>query len=416
MSSQGGGGLLQHFQLKGVLDVGRTVGNGSYASVKELNYCGLKCVGKKLYALLYNIASDGEKIDMLQNFAGECELLSGLHHPCIVQFLGVYSEGDSQLPVLVMEYLHTTLAECLKKYGVLPEEITYGILRDVALGLRYLHEHLPPIIHRDLSANNVLLTTDMSAKISDLGVAKMFNLSPAKITQKISTQAPGTPCYMPPEALVSTPAYTSKIDNYSYGVLMIHVLCGRWPFPDDAFCADPEGSLTPVMEVDRRAVYLREIGMEHPLIGLIKQCLSNAPKSRPEASEILFQVEKLASQFPPSFANKVEMLRRINSRSEVEEVAALRFDIDSKNSEIESQRGELESERSQNQALREENKMQRKEVESLKSQLEKLSIPLPKPTSSEVSQSQVNKGTFFCPHFIKTPYQLYYIAFFSVTV
>ena len=73
------------------------------------------------------------------------------------------------------------------RYGVLPEAISYGILRDVALGLRYLHEHSPPIIHRDLSANNVLLTSSMNGKISDLGVAKILNITPAQMTQRMST-------------------------------------------------------------------------------------------------------------------------------------------------------------------------------------------------------------------------------------
>ena len=133
------------------------MGHGSYAVVKELEYHGLKCVGKKTHGILFELATPHEKAAMLERFAGECELLGGLHHPCIVQFLGVWYEQGSQLPVLVMEYLHTTLSACLERYGVLPEEISYGILRDVALGLRYLHERSPPIIHRDLSANNVCL-------------------------------------------------------------------------------------------------------------------------------------------------------------------------------------------------------------------------------------------------------------------
>ena len=108
----------------------------------------------------------------------QCELLSGLHHPCIVQFLGVWYEQGPRLPVLVMEYLHTTLSACLEGYGILPKEISFEILRDVALGLCYLHERSPPIIHRDLSANNVLLTSNMNAKLSDLGGsnAKTTNL------------------------------------------------------------------------------------------------------------------------------------------------------------------------------------------------------------------------------------------------
>ena len=81
-----------------------------------------------------------------------------------MQFLSVCLEQGSPLPVLVMEYLHTTLSACLERYGVLPKEISYGILCDVALGLVYLHEHLPPIIHHHLSANNVLLIANMNSQ------------------------------------------------------------------------------------------------------------------------------------------------------------------------------------------------------------------------------------------------------------
>ena len=106
---------LRQFQLNGVSDTGRTVGNGSYATVKELEFCGLKCVGKKIHQLLFNVAQPEEKAAMLQRFAEECELLSRVHHPCVVQFLGIYLEQGSQLPVLVMEYLHTTLSDCLDR-------------------------------------------------------------------------------------------------------------------------------------------------------------------------------------------------------------------------------------------------------------------------------------------------------------
>ena len=194
-----------------------------------------------------------------------------------MQFLGVCLEQGSPLPVLVMEYLHTTLSACLERYGVLTKEISYGILCDVALGLVYLHEHSPPIIHHHLSANNVLLIANMNAKLSDLGVKMILNLTPAQMTEIMQTKALGIPCYMPPEALMVKPKYTSKIDICSYGVLIIHTLCGRWPFPEDAFRPDPRNPdvIILVSEVERRAEYLQEMGNDHPLMGLIHQCLSN---------------------------------------------------------------------------------------------------------------------------------------------
>ncbi len=409
-------------------NTGRTIGDGSYATVVELDFCGLKCVGKKIHRLLYDLANPLERVNMLGRFADECELLSQLHHPCIVQFLGVYFEQGSQLPVLVMEYLHTTLAACIDRYGIPPQEIGYGILRDVALGLRYIHEHSPPILHRDLSANNVLLATNMSAKISDLGVAKILNLCPAEMGLMTQTQTPGTPIYMPPEAIVARPKYTNKVDIYSYGVMIIHVLSGKWPIPGEVFRPDPANPslIIPVSEIDRRAEYLQEIDQDHPraLMGLIRQCLSNTPTSRPEAAEALRQVEIVISQLPPSLENRIEMIQRIQAQSENREIAGLRGEIEAKSleiqvqralidvlrgeietmsREIESQRRNIETQRRvidvqiaeievksstalarEVQSLRGENERQRRVTEPVRQQLERQSISFTKPASIKV--------------------------------
>ena len=237
--------------------------------------------------------------------------------------MGVHFEQGSPLPVLVMERLHSTLALAIDRYGVLPNQICYDILCDVSLGLRYLHEHSPPIIHRDLSANNVLLTPHMSGKISDLGVAKILDLTPAEMSQLVHTKAPGTPCYMPPEALSTRPKYDIKIDIYSMGVIAIHVFCGEWPFPTDAFQADPENTdiLVPVTEVERRAEFLHKIGDGHPLIPLIRLCLSNNPRLRPVAAQIHAKLVHFKAHLPLMAETKIQMYQQLQlSQSEVEAV------------------------------------------------------------------------------------------------
>ena len=333
---------LRRFELDGIRDTGKTVGCGSYAVVKELEFRGLKCVGKKIHDILFSSALRPEKEALLERFADECELLGGLHHPCIVQFLGVWFEQGSQLPVLMMEYLHTTLSACLERYGVLQQEISYGILRDVALGLRYLHEHSPPIIHRDLSANNILLMSNLNAKISDLGVAKILNLTTTQMTQMTQTKAPGTPCYMPPEALIAKPKYTSKIDIYCYGVLIIHTLCGRWPFPGEAFRPDPRNhdAIIPVSEIERRTEYLEEIGNSHPLMGLIHRCLSNMPARRPEAHEV---VSTIMSRKLPPVPNIIPLLR--HAKRMKSENISLRSEVKTLQSQIQRLSTELQRKR-----------------------------------------------------------------------
>ena len=100
-----------------------------------------------------------------------------MQHPNIVQFLGVYFKENERVPMLVMEFLSMNLTSCIQKHGILPEEINYSVFYDVAQGLYCLHTQSPPIVHQDLSANNVLLTYNMDAKISDLGVARILNLT-----------------------------------------------------------------------------------------------------------------------------------------------------------------------------------------------------------------------------------------------
>ena len=306
---------FESYQLTGVRVTDRELGHGSYATVQELEYMGLKCAGKKIHDLLLR---QGDASYTLRRFEEECRLLSQARHPNIVQFLGVHFQRGVRVPILVMEYLPTNLTSCIDQYGILLKEIGYSILDDVALGLYYLHSQTPPIIHRDLSSNNVLLTANMTAKISDLGVARILNLTPLQVSRM--TQTPGTPAYMPPEVMVANPKYDTSVDEFSYGILMIHMFSGRWPEPQVGPSRMEEGRLIPVTEAERREVFLRAIGNEHPLMDLILRLINNDPQVRPHASEIVEQLAAMVLQFPASFANRLEMLRHFQHQEEEKRV------------------------------------------------------------------------------------------------
>ena len=302
---------LESFNLTGVHFTNTELGRGSFATVLELEYKGLKCAGKKIHDILLQQGDDSYTI---RRFDEECRLLSQVRHPNIVQFLGVHFQRGVRVPILVMEYLPTNLTSCIDQYGIIPQEISYSILHDVALGLCYLHGQTPPIIHGDLSSNNVLLTANMTAKISDLGVARMLNLTPLQVSRM--TDTPGTPVYMPPEVMVANPQYDTSIDKFSYGVLMIHMFSGRWPEPQVGPNRFEGGRLIPVTEAERREVFLRSIGNEHPLMDLILNCIANGPERRVQAIGIVERLAAMTQQFPASFANKIEMQRRILSLQE----------------------------------------------------------------------------------------------------
>ena len=102
---------------------------------------------------------------------------------------------------------------------------------DVAEGLAYLHyECNPPIVHRDLASKNVLLTEDRQAKIADLGLAKFFSRDQKMLASPVSA----TPAYAAPETYSpnrSSPKveYSIKIVIFSFGVIMMELINGRYP-------------------------------------------------------------------------------------------------------------------------------------------------------------------------------------------
>ena len=305
---------LEAYKLDGVKVINHELGRGSYAIVLELNYKGLKCAGKKIHDLLLSMEDDDESQDTKSTnarFEKECQLMSNIRHPNIVQFLGVHFQDNAQSPFLVMEFLPMNLSLCIKKYHKIPTEIGYSILFDIALGLNYLHSQIPPIIHRDLSSNNVLLTPNMTAKISDLGVARILNLTPQQVTRM--TRNPGTLAYMPPEVMVADPKYDISVDEFSYGITIIHILSGKWPEPQLGQIIIKDGKMIPISEAKRREKFLTMIGDDHPLMELILKCIDNDPQKRANTKQIVKQLEELVTKTPKKFTNRLAILQQIEA-------------------------------------------------------------------------------------------------------
>ena len=149
--------------------------------------------------------------------------MSDLRHPNITQFLGVCFLPDCQLPVLLMERLDSSLDDLLETVPNIPLALKRSILEDVSRGLLYLHKHTPQIIHRDLTAKNVLLTSSLIAKITDFGNARFVNLQPGQLARTLS-QLPGTLSYMPPESLSASARYGPSLDVFSFGHLALFTI------------------------------------------------------------------------------------------------------------------------------------------------------------------------------------------------
>ena len=216
--------------------------------------------------------------------------MSQLCHPNVVKFLGVHYKSDSDIPILVMECLPMSLKDYLEQDEKISNHIKKSILLDVSCGLLYLHKQTPPIIHRDLTANNVLLTSGMNAKIADFGVSRIFKLETAKNYIFLSAY-PGNQLYMPPEAqsedkYKETSDDFDKLDVFSFGILILHVYTHQLPKPTGAF----DEHNIPRTEVQRRQHLLDNVE-DDIMKQLAKQCLHNTAQCRPHTCDLVERIK-----------------------------------------------------------------------------------------------------------------------------
>ena len=266
---------------------------GSDAEVINLDWRGTKCVGKVLHPIFFQAGTESTGMqNILEKFFKEIKLLSKLRHPNIVLFLGIYHKQDASLsmalPVLVMERMEFSLNHYLSVHekGSVPEDKIISILLNVSKGLIYLHEEMN-VAHRDLSSNNILLAADLSAKIADLGSARVLDRPGGWISQAKLTVQPGTTDFMPPEALEDPPRYTVSVDVFSFGCAIIHLCTHKWPTP---IGKTARGKI--ISEFERRKKYILEMN-NSDLLAVVRQCLKELSKQRPTSTDIMLLLEKI---------------------------------------------------------------------------------------------------------------------------
>ena len=311
---------LRPFVLTDVQLTGTNIGGGAYGRVDEVAF-PVAAAAKIVYPILQGGPLDQPKA--ASEFVRECQLMSTLRHPNIVQFLGVTFFPGSRLPALVMERLLTSLHDLLTLDTPPPRDavpplaffsmaLKCSVLQDVARGLAYLHGQSPPIIHRDLSARNVLLNSEMVAKIADLGVAR---IAPRITAAATMTKGPGAMIYMPPEAFAPVKSNTEKskynasIDTFSFGVVCIFTIGETFPCDplEPNYVDEKSGLLVARTELQRRSEYMRFVNIklracgqlraDHPFIRLIQQCLHNLPAKRPVIHEVQGLLEEARACF-----------------------------------------------------------------------------------------------------------------------
>ena len=305
--------LLNLVELTNIRATGKVIGKGSFGRVIEVYVHETLCAAKEIHSTLIEDVTPRQSQTIEQLFLTECANASQVNHPNFVQVLGIcflnpLEAAGPRLPCLVMELMEMSLTHFMEKYHQVALHVKLSILVDVAQGLEFLHCNRN-IIHRDLSSNNVLLTKGLVAKIGDFGVAKVMEQNKS-MTQ---TQAPGTQCFMPPEALSVEARYGKPVDIFSLACVTLHVMSHQWPQPkQDQVKQDPITEKFAVFtEAERREEYLC-LCTPLSLKSQVELCLHNLPEKRPDISTVckaLKDIKAEADQKAPyPIANNIDLL------------------------------------------------------------------------------------------------------------
>ncbi|KAM3710320.1 hypothetical protein ACJW31_01G020300 [Castanea mollissima] len=243
-------------------------------------------------------------------FLAEVSIIGRINHMNLIEMWGYCAEGKHR--ILVYEYMeHGSLAQNLS-FKALDWEKRFKIVVGTAKGLAYLHDDcLDWILHCDVKPQNILLDLNYQPKVADFGLSKLQNRG--VLTNSSFSKIRGTRGYMAPDWVFNLPI-TSKVDVYSYGIVVLEIVTGRDPSKsvhaiDDGGQAEHKTLVTWVREIMNRAVAntsssLEEIvdprlegkydiGMMKTLVGIALQCVEEDRNERPTMSQV---VEMLLGQ------------------------------------------------------------------------------------------------------------------------
>jgi serine/threonine protein kinase len=161
--------------------------------------------------------------ELVNRFHQEARLMAQLRHPHIVRVLDVDKVGNS--PYFIMEYIAgKSLSQRLQEQGPLPIPEALEIARQITSALEYAHQHDPPVIHRDIKPDNILLESSSGrVVVTDFGIAKVLGVSGYTSTDFVL----GTLLYCAPEQVLQPQELDGRADLYSLGMVIYEMVSGH---------------------------------------------------------------------------------------------------------------------------------------------------------------------------------------------
>ncbi|XP_024933555.3 MDIS1-interacting receptor like kinase 2 [Ziziphus jujuba] len=263
-------------------DIRYCIGTGGYGSVYRAQLPNGKVIAlKKLHS------SEAEEMVLKKSFLNEVKTLTELRHRNIVRLHGYCLHKTCMF--LIYEYVERGSLFCVLSNDMRAVELDWrervNIIKGIVHALCYLHHDCtPPIVHRDIASNNILLNSKLEAIVADFGTARFMDYGSSN-----QTIMAGTYGYIAPE-LAYTMAITEKCDVYSFGVVALETLMGRHPKQVlSSLSSFSTQSLLLIDVLDKRLPPPRSPSDVHNVV-LVSEialaCLHANPKHRPTRENV----------------------------------------------------------------------------------------------------------------------------------
>ena len=272
----------RHCLLTRWVRVGRPLGKGCFGTVYMGQLENAEQVAVKVIDL--STLPDQSAQDA---FASEFAVMEGLSHPNIIQYLGhSFNTEEQQLQIYLELCSNGTVAELVQNMDAkrLVPSVMRTYIRQVLLGIEYLHGLPEPVVHRDIKGANLLVTKEGCIKLSDFGCSKMLDEFRPEGRVGTSTMV-GTPFWMAPEVISPQEgAYGTECDIWSLGCTVIEML-GETPWG----CIQTDSPWEILYHIANAAgpPPFPEGIEDHQLLDFMNSCFERKPQDRLTATALL---------------------------------------------------------------------------------------------------------------------------------